>query len=117
VDYPLLDTLTFYRLKADELEDSTRTGSHLSFNTRPIYDNLFIFRLPEGRSHVVISASAKLNLQLPLRIVSKKSLTEDVNQIDFLQAIYIGVVLLAIFGSFFIGLLAKSRVFLPISAI
>ena len=107
IDYPLIDSLSLWIFKSGTLEQSYKTGSHTPFATRPINDNLFRFALPNHRSIVYIQAWSRLNLQLPLRIINKDYTEKTLKRRDFLQAVYLGLMILAILGSLIIGFLNR----------
>jgi hypothetical protein len=107
IDYPLIDSLSLWVFKSETLEQSYNTGSHTPFATRPINDNLYRFALPNHRSIIYIKAWSRLNLQLPLRIINKDYTEKTLKHRDFLQAVYLGLMILAILGSLIIGLLNR----------
>ncbi len=112
IDYPLIDTLELWIKNAEnELIAQYTTGSHFLFESRPIYDNLFRFKLPEGNSQVVLRAKSPLNLQIPLKVVNQKGVNHELHNRDVWQNAYIGLVLLAIIGSFILGLFTKTLSF------
>lgn len=110
--YPLIDTLEVWFLDPEgQIQRHYLTGSHFEFEQRPVYDNMFRFPLLEGSQTIVFRAVAKLNLQLPLELVSEKTVRRSYHNMDFYQAIYVGILILAILGSVFIGIIAQARVF------
>jgi signal transduction histidine kinase len=112
IDYPLIDSLSLWVFNCGELEQGYQTGSHTPFITRPINDNLFLFALPNHRSTVYIKAWSRLNLQLPLRLIDQDYIENTLDGRDFLQSVYLGLMILAILGSLIIGLFNRgSKVF------
>jgi signal transduction histidine kinase len=112
IDYPLIDSLSFWSFTLDSLNTHFLTGSHLPFASRPIKDNLFRFPIPPNTNLIILKARSRLNLQLPLRIIDQEYTETVLAKRDFLQATYLGLMILAILGAFIIGLISRgSRVF------
>tara|TARA_R110002050_G_scaffold225447_1_gene361353 strand:- start:30702 stop:32546 length:1845 start_codon:yes stop_codon:yes gene_type:complete len=112
IDYPLIDSLSFWSYVGDSLKTSYVTGSHLPFNSRPIKDNLFRFKIPPNTTLIYLKARSRLNLQLPIKIIDQNYVDTVLAKRDFLQAVYLGLMILAILGSLIIGLINRgSRVF------
>lgn len=112
INYPLIDSLSLWYFQNGQLIKHFETGSHFPFESRPISDNLFRFPLPSSPTIIYLKARSKLNLQLPLELISERDVDAKLAKADFLQAIYIGLMLLAILGSFIIGSInKKSMVF------
>tara|TARA_R110001592_G_scaffold127450_1_gene339209 strand:- start:30125 stop:32017 length:1893 start_codon:yes stop_codon:yes gene_type:complete len=112
IDYPLIDSLSFWSFSGDSLSARFLTGSYLAFDTRPIKDNLFRFSIPPNTNLIYLKARSKLNLQLPLKIINQEYVDTVLGKRDFLQATYLGLMILAILGAIIIGLISRgSRVF------
>lgn len=109
--YPLIDTLEIWISNPKQGERAFRVGTHIPFAARPIRDNLFRFPLWPGENKIEFRAVAALNLQIPLAIASEEGVSASLAMLDFYQAVYVGILILAILGSFLIGSISRSRVF------
>jgi len=109
--YPLIDTLEIWISKPGQEERAFRIGTHFPFAARPVRDNLLRFPLWPGENKIEFRAVDALNLQVPLAIATEEDVSGSLAMLDFYQAVYIGILILAILGSFLIGSISRSRVF------
>ena len=115
IDFPTIDNLEFYLVDADgKVISQVRTGTDLSFSSRQLWDDDWIFRLaPEDRpAEIFIRAVTSNSLQMPIRIYSEDAFyRQDVLNLLFWGGFY-GLLLIMALYSFLNGLVILDRMYL-----
>jgi two-component system, sensor histidine kinase LadS len=114
LDLKTIDQLSFYEVLPNGKMRVLHTGSQYPFTNRSIRINGFIFELkiPQNQTHTYyLQLNTKRSLRLPLRVMSADKLLEQRFKADFLQGLYVGILLLVLVFSVFLFFSVKSQAF------
>ena len=109
---PLIDEIDVYFAKDSQLIRKSKTGASTNFHNREIAVSNFHFKLPKGNYTCYIKFKSNFNLQVPVSTGLLKDLVEKQHSVDFLLALYFGLMLIMIIYNFFVYLSTRDRSYL-----
>lgn len=113
--YPLLDYLTFYKVKDGIITDSLQTGETRPVVDREFHHQDFIYNLGLARGE---SATYYLKIKsteqiiVPLYVGSIQNTYDNVNNADVLSALYMGIILVMFLYNIFVYFTVRDKSYL-----
>ncbi|KOY85117.1 hypothetical protein AD998_02185 [bacterium 336/3] len=115
VDYPSLDSVSFFVLKDNQIVKKNNTGYGLPFSTREIKTKNFVFVThlePQEEQTIVLRFRSKRNTTFPITVWKAETYTES-NSSGYLGlGLYYGIMLAMLFYNLFVYTALKEKSYL-----
>lgn len=110
----LIEELDFFLCDSLKLINHQKTGKFYSQLPKDLANNFYNFRLPVTARPlwVYVRVRSTLPIQIPMRLVTHKTLLEQNHQLDILQGAYIGLVWMMLFYNLFLFFSFEDRLYL-----
>ncbi|MBT6179503.1 MAG: sensor histidine kinase [Deltaproteobacteria bacterium] len=113
--YSQLDSVTLYQLTENSLEHLHSTGDTYFFNQRPIIHRHFIFPIDLADSQTntfFLRIETTGSMQFPINLWTQRAFWDHDQGRLFLQAIYLGIILVMVIYNLFLFVSTRERVYL-----
>ncbi len=114
-----IDSIALYAVTDGKIKEVQISGDNYVFSQRAIKVNTFHFPLniPKGVNQTYFLRTKTMQPHFfPLRTGTLKAFMEDAHKLDFIQGIYLGIMLLILFYNFFLYFSTNEKIYLLYSA-
>ncbi len=115
LEYPTIDSITFYAIKDSGKYDSVASGEFVPFFNREYKHQNYIFDLDvkKGQSRTyLLKVFASEPIQLPLTIGSAQTIAEEIYTRDLLFGLYAGIILVMLLYNLFLYFTVRDKSYL-----
>lgn len=110
-----IDSIALYAVSENRVQEVQLSGDNYVFTQRPIKVTTFLFPLhvPAGTTQTyLLRVKTMQPFFFPLRVGTLPALMENTHQLDFIQGLYLGFMLLIFFYNLFLFFSTKEKLYL-----
>ncbi|MBK1886400.1 EAL domain-containing protein [Marinobacter sp. DY40_1A1] len=115
ISYSHLDHVAFYLMENGEIAETTVTGDHYPFTSRPVLNRHFLFPFSANINtdqQIFLEVKTTGTLQVPLTLWNAQTFFEHASIEEQIHAIYYGVLISVIFFNLFVFFALRENVYL-----